>query len=116
MKGNIVITDFGIATSISNKYKTIAGTPEYMSPEVYLYNYYSPLVDYFALGIIGYEIIKGKRPFFGKSKKELVERMKKEQIQIHKKDLPYTWSVESADFFNRVCNNIINIVVAKRAK
>ena len=52
-----------------------SGTPGYMSPEVMCNQKHSYGVDYFALGIIGYEFMNGKRPYLGKSRKEIKEKI-----------------------------------------
>lgn len=63
-KGYVRLTDFGIAklnstTSRSNYIET-SGTPGYMAPEVMNKQHHSMCVDYFALGVIGYEFMLGK--------------------------------------------------------
>ena len=63
-KGYVRLTDFGIAkvysaTKRSNFIET-SGTPGYMAPEVMNKQHHSMCVDYFALGVIGYEFMLGK--------------------------------------------------------
>jgi hypothetical protein len=59
-------------------------------------------VDYFALGVIGYELMNGFRPYQGKNRKEIKEKMMSKQVQVKKEQIPKDWSVESADFINRL--------------
>lgn len=65
--GYVRITDFGIAKFFNkdkdNKNET-SGTPGYMSPEVIRCMNHGYPVDYFAIGIIGYELMIGKVSFF----------------------------------------------------
>jgi serine/threonine protein kinase len=42
-----------------------------MAPEVLLRQNHSFCVDFFAVGIIGYELAVGKRPFEGKDRKQI---------------------------------------------
>lgn len=60
-KGYVRITDFGIAKEncIDNSSET-SGTPGYMSPEVMRNKNHSFPVDFFAVGVIGYEFMKGR--------------------------------------------------------
>lgn len=63
--GYLKVIDFGVAKQLTNKdtTNTFAGTMFYMSPEVILGKNYTSAVDYWALGIILYEIFYGRIPF-----------------------------------------------------
>ena len=53
------ITDFGIAKYKSNNNKNeTSGTPGYMAPEVMKGMNHTGSVDYFAVGVITYELAK----------------------------------------------------------
>ena len=83
--GYIKISDFGIAKiQIENNKNETSGTPGYMAPEVLFCQNHTIVVDYFALGIICYELMKNIRPYIGKSKKEIKEKMMNTQIYIKK--------------------------------
>ncbi len=102
-KGYVRITDFGIAKLYKkNNYKETSGTPGYMSPEVMQGLNHNYLVDYFAVGVIGYEFMLGRRPYVGKNRKEIKENMMNKQAVIKSEDIPFGWSVESADFINKL--------------
>ena len=68
----IRITDMGIARKWNpeNSNET-SGTPGYMAPEVMCRQNHGVAVDYFAVGVIGYEFMMGKRPYVGKSRNEI---------------------------------------------
>lgn len=60
-KGYVRITDFGISKLFSNRNSNeTSGTPGYMSPEVMRCQNHTSAVDFFALGVIGYEFMLGK--------------------------------------------------------
>ena len=56
-KGNLSITDFGISKFFElSGDKILAGTIEYMSPEILTHKLYTPASDYWSLGILIYEM------------------------------------------------------------
>jgi len=62
--GYVRITDLGIskAWTVDNAHDT-SGTPGYMAPEVMTRQSHNISVDYFALGVITFELMFGKRPY-----------------------------------------------------
>jgi serine/threonine protein kinase len=101
--GYVHITDFGIAKiQQENNYKETSGTPGYMSPEVMCGQNHTIAVDYFALGVIGFEFMKGYRPYLGKNRKEIKEKMMSKQAKINRHDIEAGWSFESSDFINHL--------------
>jgi serine/threonine protein kinase len=101
-KGYIRITDFGVAKirKEDNSSET-SGTPGYMAPEVLMAQNHSFPVDFFAIGIMGYEFMMGQRPYIGKSRKEIKHLILQKQAKIDEDDVPEGWSLESVDFINR---------------
>ena len=59
-------------------------------------------VDYFAMGIIAYECMTGQRPYKGKNRKEIRDQILAKQVQLRKNDIPEGWSLEAADFINKL--------------
>jgi serine/threonine protein kinase len=97
------ITDFGVAKfqQKENSSET-SGTPGYMAPEVMVAQNHNYLVDYFAVGVMGFEFMYGKRPYLGKSRKEIKDLILAKQVQIKPNEIYEGWSMESADFINKV--------------
>ena len=81
--GNARIMDFGIARSVKSKSLTgsgvMIGTPEYMSPEQVEGKEVDQRTDIYALGIILYEMLTGRRPFEGDSPITIGVKHKSEQ-------------------------------------
>ena len=105
--GYVRVTDFGIAKkntstiSVKSRVET-SGTPGYMSPEVMKSLNHSFCADFFAVGVMGYEFMKGERPYNGKNRKEIKEKIMKKQVEIKFEELNENWSRESADFINKL--------------
>lgn len=71
-KGYVRITDLGVARGwrVNNSADT-SGTPGYMAPEVLCRQNHTFSVDHFATGVIGYELMLRRRPYFGRNRKEI---------------------------------------------
>ena len=100
-KGYVRITDFGIAKeNMPDNSSETSGTPGYMAPEVMKAKNHSFPVDFFAIGVIGYEFMLGKRPYYGKNRKEIKEQMLSTPAVIKEENIAHGWSLDSADFIN----------------
>jgi protein kinase A len=62
-EGHLKLADFGIAKVVENPLRTLVGTPHYMAPEVIQRREYGCSVDWWALGILTYEVLAGFVPF-----------------------------------------------------
>ena len=61
--GHLKLTDFGFAKKINGRTWTVCGTTEYMAPEILQQRGYGISADYWALGVLIYELINGETPF-----------------------------------------------------
>lgn len=84
-KGYVKISDFVLAKEWEeNNASDISGTPGYMAPEVMCRQNHTFSSDYFALGVIGYQFMLKKMPYSGTTRKEVVDQIKRKQIQLKK--------------------------------
>jgi serine/threonine-protein kinase len=76
--GTLVLTDFGIARSAAVGQLTAAGsvlgTASYISPEQAAGQGATPLSDVYALGVVAYQCLSGRRPFEGDNPLEIAMR------------------------------------------
>ncbi|TFY82996.1 hypothetical protein EWM64_g1018 [Hericium alpestre] len=63
LDGHIKIADFGFAKYCPNTTWTLCGTPDYLAPEVINQNRYNKSVDWYALGVLIFEMLTGLPPF-----------------------------------------------------
>ena len=63
----IRLIDFGLAQKMGSGAKVLAGTPEFISPEVVNYEDVSPHTDMWSVGVITYLLLSGESPFQGTS-------------------------------------------------
>lgn len=72
-----------------------------MAPEVMCRQNHTCAVDFFAIGVIGYEFMLGRRPYVGRTRKDIRDMMFAKQVQIKRHEVPDGWSLEAADFINK---------------
>jgi len=110
--GYLHLTDFGIAMECQKGVDVIcsSGTPGYMAPEAIINKPHDFCVDYFALGVIIYELMMGERPYHGDNRKEIKENMFTYEIKLENKDLPKNWKDEN------ILDIINNLLKRKRTK
>jgi cGMP-dependent protein kinase len=79
--GYVKITDFGFAKQLweGDKTWTLCGTPEYMAPEILRHNSYDRAVDWWAMGILIFELLTGGTPFYHNDQMKIYESIVQKQ-------------------------------------
>ncbi|XP_073981157.1 AKT serine/threonine protein kinase [Rhodnius prolixus] len=93
--GHIKIADFGLCKediTYGRTTKTFCGTPEYLAPEVLEDNDYGRAVDWWGVGVLMYEMMCGRLPFYNKDHDKLFTLILMEEVKF-----PRTITSEARD-------------------
>jgi len=77
-EGDVRIVDFGVAQMAGNEegqLKGLVGSPSYMAPEQMRHAPASAQTDLYSLGVVMYELLTGKRPYYGENLSKLVHQI-----------------------------------------
>jgi tetratricopeptide (TPR) repeat protein len=84
----VVITDFGVASIRVRGDGELSGTPAYMAPEQARGEPPTPATDVYAVGMILYEMLVGRRAFGGELTQILTEKQEVERMVVEAGELP----------------------------
>lgn len=73
-EARIKIIDFGLSHAVREGGRGLQGTPHYMAPELLRDEAPDLRVDLYALGVVLYEILTGRKPFPGESVREILRQ------------------------------------------
>ncbi len=79
-RGYLRLTDFGFAKIVEDRTWTLCGTPEYLAPEIIQSDGHGKAADWWACGILCYEMLVGYPPFFDESPYGIYEKILKGKI------------------------------------
>jgi len=108
-EGRVVLMDFGVAGGMnSGETETIQGTPRYMAPEQAAGRGTTPASDWYAVGVMLYEILTGQAPFLGRLSAILAKK------QTEPARMPYLLEPTIPRELNDLCAQLLQIDPAKR--
>lgn len=102
--GYLKLTDFGLSKQ-ADQSNTFCGTPEYVSPEMLAGTGHDKMVDWWALGILIYELLAGIPPFYDKDHSVMFQNIQRGEIQWpDEKEHGFKFSKDAIDLIKQLLN------------
>jgi protein kinase A len=104
-RGYCVLVDLGFAKVVTDKTFTLCGTPEYLSPEIILSKGHDKGADYWALGVLIYEMLVGFSPFYSHDM---------DQVGLFKRIVGVKYHFPHGNVVQDVTKNLIHRLLQRR--
>jgi len=79
-RGYLRIADFGFAKVVDDRTWTLCGTPEYLAPEIIEQKGHGKAADWWAFGVLAYEMLVGYPPFFDENPVNIYQKIVRGQV------------------------------------
>jgi len=103
--GYCVLVDLGFAKIVMDKTYTLCGTPEYLAPEIILSKGHDKGVDYWAFGVLIYEMLVGRSPFYSYGT---------DQVSLFKRIVQVKYAFPPGGVVNEVAQDVIQRLIVRR--
>jgi CRP-like cAMP-binding protein/tRNA A-37 threonylcarbamoyl transferase component Bud32 len=104
-KGYCVLVDLGFAKVVVDKTYTLCGTPEYLAPEIILSKGHDKGVDYWAYGVLIYEMVVGRSPFYSYGT---------DQVSLFKRIVQVKYSFPPGGLVHELAQDLIQRLIVRR--
>ncbi|EDQ85796.1 uncharacterized protein MONBRDRAFT_34036 [Monosiga brevicollis MX1] len=102
--GHVKLCDLGMVAFLpgpDGHAKTFAGTPTYLAPEIIMDCPYTTAVDWWALGVLAFELLSGREPFGAKTDEEIYNKILRNRVRF-----PSTISPAGMTFIKRLLQSV----------
>lgn len=86
LNGHLKLTDFGLARTVTDSSRdenmSYCGSPIYIAPETLLRRNYSKKVDYYALGVLLFEMLTGVPPFYSPKTADIKKLKVEKEVEL----------------------------------
>jgi protein kinase A len=104
-KGYCVLVDLGFAKIVVDKTFTLCGTPEYLAPEIILSKGHDKGVDYWAFGVLIYEMLVGRSPFYSYGT---------DQVSLFKRIVQVKYSFPHGGMVHDLAQDLVQRLIVRR--
>jgi len=104
-QGYAKVCDLGFARFVLSKTNTLAGTPEYMAPEIIDFPHtHGSAVDWWGLGVLSFELLAGQTPFDDEGICEPMDRLLaiRRSQERGRLSFPYSFPIVAKNFVSQL--------------